>query len=200
MTRDDFEILTPEEFFTVTWMTGNVKGKRNFVLWMWPKLTSGLRKKYLEYIRNYPLSDEVQLYKELIKALSDQNVKLPQINHSDVIEAFFPYNDPPNLAKNISDDNETRHKTRPSVVIRIFPAGKRVSYLVAKITSGHINSPEYDLPIAHDACGLRKESHICLYSLASVDETGVIGLYGSLCETDQSKYKRKLREFILPYL
>ena len=183
------DIRTPEEFCRFMSKMANKSKLLNSFKWLWERLTPEMRNVYCKYCKNYSSDSLVKQLINLINQVSKFNYKNDPIIEGSIVEAFFPYSDAPDLSINLDkQDIRGLHKTRPALVLKKFVIGKLILVVVAKITdANHANQCNFDIPISNpNACGLRKNSHICIYHLTTLDENkSIIGKYG--CIQDQEK-------------
>lgn len=201
-TQDELEdILTPEEFCNGFLPKASPTGKRNGFRYIWPKLTKELRDCYKDYAKNYKGNEHARLLQKLIleQINISRNPDPVKIIPGSVIEAFFPFADPPDLSKNLANNNKNLHKTRPALVVQKFIVNTLTFFLLAKITDAKsANKCQFDIDFDYQKCNLRKESRICSHILTSLNEKSIIGLYGNLHETDRQAFSNNWHKNIKP--
>lgn len=135
-TQDELEdILTPEEFCNGFLPKASPTGKRNGFRYIWPKLTKELRDCYKDYAKNYKGNEHARLLQKLIleQINISRNPDPVKIIPGSVIEAFFPFADPPDLSKNLANNNKNLHKTRPALVVQKFIVNTLTFFFLQKL-------------------------------------------------------------------
>lgn len=198
------EILTPEEFCKRLLPKFNESGLRKNLSWLWPRLTKPLRKEYLQYCKQHLGEAGVERLGRLIKEQEMLPREELKPRPGFVVEAFFPYADPPDFSRRLDEQVEKLielHKTRPALIVRQFSFGSLTYYLLVKISDANHSdkSADFDVCIKHyKYCGLRKPSDLRIHTLVSIDSNGIIGVYGELSEEDRAKVRELWHKHILP--
>ena len=104
----NLEIYTPEEFCNSFLPKATKESKRTGFDWVWSRLTSSAQRAYIEYAKKYSQGGDfaAQLLwgyiTESTQGLTSKPV-LPFLKPGAVVEAFFPFADPPDLGVKIMD-------------------------------------------------------------------------------------------------
>lgn len=195
------EIVTPEEFCYRLMPKANQSGRQKMFNWIWVRLTRQLRQNYFDFCARYMSDASVKLLHSMIQSATQIANKSPSVVPGSVVEAFFPFADPPDLSCKLNEQqNKKLHKTRPALVVRQFCVGNLTYYLLVKISDAGCKdqTPDLDVDIQHQQCGLRKSSLVRLHTLVSIDDKGIIGVYGELAEEDQKKIRGLWSRHIVP--